>query len=148
MYVLPHPRCPSPPCPLGPLVTLSMQARTIPFMVHKANGSVVLCSILYICHFYFDVLCSFRLCMHELSQIETTIEMEITPMSWWLKGCNFLLFEAELSCLLFLGDSYGNVALFTTHQLYWRICTLWFNKGSINLSRGARIRTIRLGNGF
>lgn len=63
-------------------------------MGHKANDTALLRSILYICHFYFYVLCSSYLCMHELSQIEPTIEMEIIPVSRWLKGNNFLLFEA------------------------------------------------------
>lgn len=79
--VLPHPWCPSLPCPKGLLVTLSMQPHTIPFMGHKAKDTRFLCSILYIYHFYSAALCSFYLCMHELSQIEPAIEMEIIPVS-------------------------------------------------------------------
>ncbi len=63
-------------------------------MGHKANDTALLRSILYICHFYSYVLCSSYLCMHELSQIEPAIEMEIIAVSQWLKGNNFLLFEA------------------------------------------------------
>lgn len=92
--VLPHPGRPSLLCPRGPLAILSLQPRTIPFMGHKASDTTVLCSILYICHFYFYVLCSSYLCMHELSQIEPTIEMEIIPVSQWRRGNNFLLFKA------------------------------------------------------
>ncbi len=82
-------------------------------MGHKANDTALLCSILYICHFYFYRLCSSYLSMHELSQIEPAIEMEIILVFRWLKGNNFLLLEARLSWLLFLWESYGCVALLT-----------------------------------
>lgn len=70
-------------------------------------------SLLYICHLY-SPLCSSHLCMHQLFPIEPTIEMEIILTSQWLKGNNFLLSKALLSFLLFLRESDGCVALFTT----------------------------------
>lgn len=91
--VLLHPQCPSLSRPKGLLVTLLMQPHTIPFMAHKAKDSAQFYSILYICHFYPCALCSPYLCMHELSQIEPAIEMEIISVSQGLEGNNFLLLE-------------------------------------------------------
>lgn len=99
-------------CPMGPLVTLSMQTNTIPFNGHKADDTGLHCYLLYICHFNSCALCSSYLCMHELFQIEPTIEKEITRVSQWLEANNFLPFRVYLSCLLFLWQSYGCVALF------------------------------------
>ena len=63
-------------------------------MGHNANDTTLLCSILQICHFYFYFLCSSYLCMHDLPQIEPTIEMEIIPVFQWLKGNNVFVSEA------------------------------------------------------
>lgn len=95
----------------SPLATLSKQPHTIPFMGHR--DTPILCSILYIHHFHFYLLCSSHLCTQQLSQTEATIEMEIILVSQGLRGNNFLLFEAYMSFLLVLGESYGCVALFT-----------------------------------
>lgn len=121
---------------------------TIPFMGHKANDTRLFCSILFICHFYSSALCSPYLSMHDLSQIETAIEMEIIPDSHWLKGNNFLLFEAYLSCSLFLRESYGCVALFTkvfniNIEFRW-ICAPWSRSATINLSTHAKTGRIWL----
>lgn len=142
-YVLLHPPCPSLSCPRGPPCTLSKQPPTVPFMGHKANDTALLCSILYICHFYSNGLCSPYLCMHELPQIELrNWNGNHLPVSQWVKGNNFFLFEAKMSCLLFLGESYGCVALFTEVFLYILVLSRrpvsWFHGGFINLSGSVR----------
>lgn len=113
--VRPHSGCPSHLGPWGPFATLSKQLHTIPFMEDKARVIAdfsLLFSTFVTC--ISDPLCSSYLCMHQLLQIEPTIEMEIIPTSQWLQGSKFLLLEALLWFLLFLRESYVCVALFTT----------------------------------
>lgn len=91
------PGVPLQPYPAAPHNTLHGRQRQ--------SDTRLLSSFLYICHLSFRHSLFVLLCMHQLFQIEPTVEMEIIPTSQWLKGNNVLLLEALLSFLLLLRES-------------------------------------------